>query len=479
VVLNIISQFIKKERNAVIVLFAVSLVLAFVRFEQTPISDWDEARQGVNALQMIKNGDYVNLYYEDGQLDTWNAKPPLLIWCIVFCFNFFGKTEFALRLPSLIAGICYLFVSYKILRLYKGVVFSFLTCLALMCCKALFAWHIACSADFDSLLLLFLNLSVYCFLLYIDFGKKYAILGTAMALGLAFYAKGPASVVLLPGMLVYLLVRKSYTWIFRSWQLYGAVLIFALMVSSWVTTSIVYGKKYENDKFYAKSNNNLEVLFYEDVVGRFTSSKDFDKNIKEEQKHDYWFVFLVIDSRLNVWNYILYLSIILGLYLNRTQLRKFLGSISYDSNRLVVISLCLALPLSLFLTMVCNANNWYLAPAFFYFMILIVAGGSFITRVFPVFKYVIVLVVLFTGIRNFIDLAFPSPTKEKIFVVEHLKTIESAKKIILVSPTQSMFLYMKMNCNNVKIFKNGDRLEKDKNVCYVYYKQENWVLRSL
>lgn len=51
--------------------FVLISIIAFCCFYQlgsAPIEDWDEARHGVNAYEMIKNNNYIANYY-NGSLD--------------------------------------------------------------------------------------------------------------------------------------------------------------------------------------------------------------------------------------------------------------------------------------------------------------------------------------------------------------------------------------------------------------------------
>ena len=71
-------------------LFA-AILLALLAYN-VPVHEWDESRNGINAIEMLGNGDWLNLHYA-GKVDTWNAKPPLLIWCIALSFKIFGIND--------------------------------------------------------------------------------------------------------------------------------------------------------------------------------------------------------------------------------------------------------------------------------------------------------------------------------------------------------------------------------------------------
>lgn len=81
------------------------LVLAFYCFrclDVKYVDSWDEARHGVNAYEMIQNGDYIRHTY-NYQVDDWNLKPSISYWAIVLGFRLFGYSVWGLRFFSALA----------------------------------------------------------------------------------------------------------------------------------------------------------------------------------------------------------------------------------------------------------------------------------------------------------------------------------------------------------------------------------------
>src|SRR5262249_154660 len=144
------------------------------------------------------------------KIDSWNAKPPLLVWSIVLAYKIFGYNAFALRFFSAVASVFFFFFAFKLVRLYADEKTAFITCLILLTCKAVIGSHVGRSGDTDAFLLLFLTASLYYFLLFIDFGKRSAIFPSAIFWGLAFYAKGTTSFLLLPGLALYTIVTGKF-----------------------------------------------------------------------------------------------------------------------------------------------------------------------------------------------------------------------------------------------------------------------------
>ena len=126
------------------------------------VDSWDEARHGVNAYEMIQNGDYIQHTY-NYRVDDWNLKPSISYWGIVLGFKLFGYSVFGLRFTSafsyLLAGItCALFA-----RRYSKE--TSLLVLGFFCANERpLSAHLARAGDADSIYLLFFTLAMLAML---------------------------------------------------------------------------------------------------------------------------------------------------------------------------------------------------------------------------------------------------------------------------------------------------------------------------
>lgn len=68
----------------------------------TPLIDWDENIYAEAARQMVERGNYLSIYIND---HPFGEKPPFFFWEASLSYHLFGINEFAVRLPSAIAGI--------------------------------------------------------------------------------------------------------------------------------------------------------------------------------------------------------------------------------------------------------------------------------------------------------------------------------------------------------------------------------------
>jgi 4-amino-4-deoxy-L-arabinose transferase-like glycosyltransferase len=92
---------------ALVVLLGVLALTVNIR--QRPLVDWDEATYAQVAQEALQHHRIFDL--------TWNGapyvkKPPLLFWTVAASFRLLGESEFAARLPSVIAGAGTLLLLY-------------------------------------------------------------------------------------------------------------------------------------------------------------------------------------------------------------------------------------------------------------------------------------------------------------------------------------------------------------------------------
>lgn len=100
-----VSRFARSEHQTIVagaVLLLACAVFMFVDRRVPPIILWDESRLAVNALEMHQRGwSLLTTYGFDPDLE--NTKPPLMIWLMNASVAIFGRSELALRLPSMAA----------------------------------------------------------------------------------------------------------------------------------------------------------------------------------------------------------------------------------------------------------------------------------------------------------------------------------------------------------------------------------------
>ena len=74
-------------------------LLCFYHLDYGELMDWDEARHGVSAYEMLQTGEPIVTTYAYSP-DYWNLKPPLSEWLIALGYKLFGYNAYGLRFFS-------------------------------------------------------------------------------------------------------------------------------------------------------------------------------------------------------------------------------------------------------------------------------------------------------------------------------------------------------------------------------------------
>lgn len=423
------------SRTCLLIILAVTSLMLFWKIGRHDLAEWDESRNGINAYEMYHNGDYINIYFA-GEPDTWDAKPPLMLWLIVLCYKIFGFNEFALRLPAAISAVLFFLYFYKLIDRYTGHIKAFLTCLVLMSCKAIIGWHVGTNGDFDAPLLFFLTASAYYFSGYIDFGRKNDIYLAALCAGLAFYTKGTAGFLFLPGFLVYTLFRHKIITVLKDYRMWLSLILFFMIVASWILLVYMYGIRTEQSHYGSK--NAIETLFVHDTYKRLTS-ETFDG--RQTNVRGLYFFLVVMDVRMNVWNYVLYLVAVLFAFL---LLRRKAGTIIvYEDKRSLLLAACISFPIILILMLARNPYDWYMIPALPYLAYFIACGSIYIYAIlWKPFIVIISAVFLFAFARHCIYLHTQPENLHKLLSSDQPLLAGHKPIILTASPTHQVKLYL-------------------------------------
>lgn len=195
-----------------LLLIAILCFLTFIyRLNAYPLRLWDEARNAVNAIEMLKNNNYLVLFF-NGIPDLWNTKPPLFIWTVVALFKTIGVNELSVRLPSALSASCVVILMYLFARLIlKDRIVGLMSTLIIISSMGFADTHIGRTGDFDAMLTLWVFLGAIAFFTYITNHQRRYLIVTAVSLTLAVFTKGVAGLFMLPGMLIYILITKNLT----------------------------------------------------------------------------------------------------------------------------------------------------------------------------------------------------------------------------------------------------------------------------
>ncbi|MEO8087400.1 MAG: glycosyltransferase family 39 protein [Bacteroidota bacterium] len=440
-----VKRLMPSPKYYFLIIILLAIFFSFWKLGSNDLIEWDEAEYGTISFEMMHNGDYINYYYA-GTPDTRNAKPPLMIWSIILCYKIFGYTAFALRFTSAIASIIFFFFSFKLINLYRGKLFAFIACLVLLSCKVIVGFHVGRTGDTDALLVCLLTASVYFFLLFQDFGKRYAVFIFAILLGMAFYTKGPAGFVLIPGMFLYSFITGKWKNVIRDYRLWLAILIVLLIAGSWVLILLKKGNEFNSGNSWYGSHNAIETLFSHDTIARLT-----DSEFEPDRNPDRTFFFSVLDIRFNIWNYFFYLSLLLVIAKFIHDKKWAMMTLKASGSQLALLSACTILPLSIILTMAATKHEWYLAPLALFISVIITEGIIYCNNKYKWFNYVWIGVLIFNLSRQFIYVNFAKKDMQDFFLknksyFEHAPVVE-----LFQMPTQDFYLYLNWHANKIEV----------------------------
>jgi 4-amino-4-deoxy-L-arabinose transferase-like glycosyltransferase len=216
-----------KKYEVVLTLAALVLISLPLAFDlgALPIQNWDEARQAVNAFEMLHSGGQWLITTFDHQPDLWNTKPPLLIWLQALSMRWLGPTEFAVRLPSLLASLGVVGLLYGAGRRVGRPGIGLLAGALLVTMAGYRGPHLARSGDYDALLCLWVLAQVVATFAYAETGRRRYLFLAAGAVGGAVLTKSVAGLLGVPSLALYLLLDKKLLPTLRQSAFWAAVAV--------------------------------------------------------------------------------------------------------------------------------------------------------------------------------------------------------------------------------------------------------------
>jgi 4-amino-4-deoxy-L-arabinose transferase-like glycosyltransferase len=247
------------------VLLALSAIMLLPGVLNLPMELWDESRNAVNAMEMVKYGNWMVSTFDHAP-DHWNTKPPLLIWIIASLLRSGLDPMLAVRLPSVAAIMTCVLLVYFICRwTIQDRAAGVLSGLLLICSVLVMGDHVGRTGDYDALLTLLSLGFVVCAGRYVDdeaSGRGRWIAAGSVLLFLAIMTKGVAAATTLPGLVGYAIVRRRFLTLLRDWRVW----LSAIAVIAGVAVWLVLREGVDPGYFAAMWNN--------DVSGRLLTAED-------------------------------------------------------------------------------------------------------------------------------------------------------------------------------------------------------------
>lgn len=212
-------------------------LLAFIisKSVRGPLHLWDEALYANNALDMVKNRQYL-VYTVADTVDHHNTKPPLVLWMQAAAGASFGFSEFSVRLPTYLALCGLLVVLVVYLRRFTGsLVPGLLAGLFCLTTLGLIRHHVFLTGDLDGVLVFWTSWIVlhwlYCLQKERARPADYAILTALFSAG--YFTKSTAILLLIPSLIVmgFFYGRQFRTVMASRYAVLGALAFFVLCAS--------------------------------------------------------------------------------------------------------------------------------------------------------------------------------------------------------------------------------------------------------
>lgn len=228
-----IRQWFTQRENQLLLLVLLAAFPLYYELGRNSLQTWDESRVAMNALEMARDGNWLVTLFE-GVPDHWNTKPPLLIWLQALSFKVFGYSTEAFRLPTLLASLTTIIILFRFTaNVLKRPIAGVFTIFVLVTTVGYVRVHVARTGDYDALLTLCQVIIWTTFFQYLETGKQRHLIWLTIGMVAATMTKGPASLLGIPGLLIYAVIRGKLWWLLRQPGLYAAATTWILIIGGY------------------------------------------------------------------------------------------------------------------------------------------------------------------------------------------------------------------------------------------------------
>jgi 4-amino-4-deoxy-L-arabinose transferase-like glycosyltransferase len=272
----------------------------FAALGKLPVMWWDESRLAVNSYEMYKANEWLVATYK-GAPDMWNTKPPFVLWLQILSFKLFGVNEFALRIPSAIAGaLTCILIQWFFTR--KGKVLVGLLSVVILVTSAGFIkyHHSPRTGDFDAVLTLITTAYCLFFIIYLEEEKRKYLWASMLLITLAVMAKAAAGVIFLPALAICALYRQKVLTTLKQPAVYVGAAIFGIVVIGYY---LLHEKATPGYIDAAKLNDwGGRYQVYNGAEGTYQPRQRFYTDLMKGPYFNFWYVFSVIGGVLGAFS---------------------------------------------------------------------------------------------------------------------------------------------------------------------------------
>jgi 4-amino-4-deoxy-L-arabinose transferase-like glycosyltransferase len=91
---------ISLQKILLLLTLAYAGFVLFTGIGEQQLEIYDEARRGVNALEMARGESHPLVPTYAGEADHWGTKPPFLVWCQAFWIKLLGPGNYRFVYPQ-------------------------------------------------------------------------------------------------------------------------------------------------------------------------------------------------------------------------------------------------------------------------------------------------------------------------------------------------------------------------------------------
>ncbi len=379
-----------------------------------------EPREASVALSMMKDNNWV---LPQAYADEPAYKPPLTHWLMAtFSLPKGEVTPFTSRLPSALAFLGVIVVSFFLFGRKLKFTETYLTCIILL---TSFELHrAAMTARVDMLLTFFILTGLLCLYKW-EVREKVTGLPPIIPilLGLAALTKGPVGIIL-PLLVfgVYLLILK-----YNFWKIAGKLILVA--ICAMILPGIWY--------FFAYKSGGQEFLdlVWAENFGRFLGSNNLSISYDLGHKEPFWYNFITLLGGFIPWTIFLFISLFGIKYSLKIPGFKTIWNKMLSMEKVKIFSLVAAVVIILFYCIPSSKRSVYLMPAYPFialfiaqFILHMVEYRPTVNKIFSMFISAIgIIVVLFclsTVVTHFVN-----PVELVGHFTSHQKTLDDIASI--------------------------------------------------
>lgn len=208
-----------------------TIVLCFILFNNlgsNAIADWDEARHGINAYEMVKSNDWIVSTYQY-EPDLWNLKPPFSYYLIALSYKVFGFNAFSLRLYSALSLLLVFLTSSYLLYKFCGKISVCVFGILYLSFGEIFFGHCGRTGDADALFLLLYLLAMTS--LVFSNRHHWTLYIFGLCFSFAFLTKSFHAVPILLIGIVYIIISKLFIALkLKEYIFLGACLVVPILI---------------------------------------------------------------------------------------------------------------------------------------------------------------------------------------------------------------------------------------------------------